>query len=274
MSMALVVGLAGTMLVICILLEQAGTMEKIGWRERGPGFAMNLVGSGATYLLTWPLAELWKGLGVPPLIQLPLWHYVAPLGWLGTAIHFLFLALFADFLAYWRHRFEHKVFWPIHAVHHSPRKLHAANDIGHPLQILYNILFISIPLSLVGIEGPVMPVALTLLMGAMSIMIHSPTRFHLGPLRRFVVDNRFHRIHHSLEKRHFDKNFGICFSCWDPLFGTAYDPKEEWPAVGLADTPPPRTVGDYLLLPFRKPDGDARGASATTPVPTVETQLQ
>jgi len=37
------------------------------------------------------------------------------------------------------------------------------------------------------------------------------------------------------------------------LFGTAYFPRaDEWPAVGLDDVPEPRTIADYLLMPFRK----------------------
>jgi len=269
-TMAIVVGLAALTLGACILVEQTALREPIAWRSRVPGIAMNLVGSAATFVLSWPIGLLWAKLGVPRLITLPVWDLLAPLGWLRTALHFLFLALLADFLAYWRHRFEHRVFWPIHSVHHSPAELHAANDIGHPLQVIYATLFITIPLSLVGVDGPAMPVALGLLIGAMSVMIHSPVRFHLGPLRRFVVDNRFHRIHHSLDEKHFDKNFGICFSCWDYLFGTAYDPKEEWPAVGLADVPAPRTIRDYLLIPFRstapaaepgRPDPQANEAS-------------
>ena len=82
--------------------------------------------------------------------------------------------------------------------------------------------------------------------------IHSPVDVHFGPLRKVLVDNRFHRIHHSIEPRHFGKNFGVTFSIWDRIFGTAYDPEPgEWPEVGLANVEPPRSVRDYLLLPFR-----------------------
>ena len=33
--------------------------------------------------------------------------------------------------------------------------------------------------------------------------IHSPIDVHFGRLRKVLVDNRFHRIHHSIEPRHF-----------------------------------------------------------------------
>jgi hypothetical protein len=40
---------------------------------------------------------------------------------------------------------------------------------------------------------------------------------------------------------------------WDDLFGTAYFPRaDEWPAVGLSDVAEPKTIADYLLMPFRR----------------------
>ena len=67
-----------------------------------------------------------------------------------------------------------------------------------------------------------------------------------------IGDNQFHRIHHSLEERHFNRNFGTITPLWDVLFGTACFPKAgEWPKVGLADVPEPKTLREYLLMPFR-----------------------
>jgi sterol desaturase/sphingolipid hydroxylase (fatty acid hydroxylase superfamily) len=107
-------------------------------------------------------------------------------------------------------------------------------------------------MSLIRIDGPATPVAVGFVLNLLTYYIHSPVDVHFGPLRKVLVDNRFHRIHHSVEPRHFDKNFGVCFSIWDRWFGTAYDPApDEWPQVGLAGVDPPRTIRDYLLLPFR-----------------------
>lgn len=266
-EVALAVGLSLLVMLCCVLIEQVGLRELISWRERMPGLAMNCVGTAGSFLLIWPLSKLWATLGIPNQIMLPVWRLFQPLGGLGQGLHFLFLVMLADLLAYWRHRAEHLIFWSIHSVHHSPRKLHAANDIAHPFAMFYNFLFISIPLSLVGVDGPVLPMSIGILVGMLSICIHSPVVMHAGPFQRFIVDNRFHRIHHSNEPRHFHKNFGTCFSCWDYLFGTAYTPGEEWPDVGLADVPAPRTIRDYLLLPFRPTklaldDREGRGNSS------------
>lgn len=107
---------------------------------------------------------------------------------------------------------------------------------------------------------------MSFILAILTYYIHSPIDVHFGPLRKLLVDNRFHRIHHSIEPRHFDKNFGICFSLWDRWFGTAYDPSpDEWPDGGLADIDSPRTIRDYLLLPFRKSPTQSQADRADQP---------
>ena len=245
----------GTSLILfaaVILIEHVGPIERYSMRARIPGLLMNFVGTILTIFMMYPIAKLWDALGIGPAITLPLWDWLEPLGMTGYLLQFVFLILVADFLAYWRHRAEHIWFWPIHAVHHCPRELHAANDIGHPLQAFFSLAFIGIPMSLIQVEGPTVPFVVGSFISMLSIYIHSPIELHFGGLRKVVVDNRYHRIHHSLEEKHFDKNFSICFSIWDYLFGTAYDPRDEWPEVGVADVPPPRTIGEYLRLPFSR----------------------
>lgn len=251
----LTVGLFTTavLLAACVATEHVAPIDRYSLRDRLPGATMQIAGAVLGSALIWPVQKLWDVLGLAPFIVLPLWDALQPLGAWAYAVHFLAFVVIADFLAYWRHRAEHsKWLWPVHAVHHAPTELHAANSIGHPLQGLFSFAFITIPMSLIQIPGPLLPLVVTLFVGFLALYIHSPTEIHFGKVARVVVDNRFHRIHHSLEPRHFDKNFGICFSAWDYLFGTAYTPEPgEWPAVGVAGIEAPRTVRDFLALPYR-----------------------
>ena len=252
-------------LIAVIAMEHLGPRERYTLRDRLPGFLMNAIGTFLSLALVWPLNWAWFELGVPPLLMIPLSQWVGPLGFTGKIIQILVLVAAADFLIYWRHRAEHAWFWPIHLVHHAPRELHAANDIGHPLQIIISFVFVTVPLSLIQLDGPATPAAVGAIVGIANMLIHSPVEWHLGPLRKIIVDNRFHRIHHSLEERHFDKNFGICFSLWDWMFGTAYEPGEEWPAVGVDQVKAPITLWEFLALPlasFR--DRRARQSSPAT----------
>ena len=244
-----------------IAIEQLGPVERYSLRDRVPGLIMNIVSSILTVGLIWPLGWLWREIGIAPAIVVPLWQWLEPLGESGFAIQVVVLIAVADFLAYWRHRAEHAWFWRVHVVHHAPRELHAANSIGHPLQTLFSFAFITVPLSLFQIDGPATPFVVGSFVTLLAIYIHSPTGLHFGPLRKVVVDNRFHRIHHSLEERHFDKNFGICLSIWDHMFGTAYDPRDEWPAVGVAGVKAPQTVADFLKLPFVSTGGGGESGS-------------
>lgn len=235
---------------LCVAMEQIAVIERFTLRQRIPGIVLQAVQIVLGAMVIWPLQQAWKAIGLSPMI-VPLFEWLRPVPF-GTAVYFLVLFLVSDFLIYWRHRAEHLWFWPIHAVHHAPRELHAANDFGHPLQAIPNFLIVSLPLSLVQMQGPGTPFALGLLTSALMMYLHSPIDFHFGPLRRVIADNRFHRIHHSLDPRHFDRNFSVGLSIWDALFGTAWWPaRDEWPAVGVAEIAAPRTIPDFLLIPFR-----------------------
>ncbi|WP_395623899.1 sterol desaturase family protein [Sphingomonas daechungensis] len=247
------------LLATCVAIEYLGPIERYSLRDRLPGIIINCVGGALTFALIWPVKWVWSAMGVAPFITIPLWDWLEPLGDAGLAIQAAVLVVVADFLAYWRHRAEHSWFWRVHVVHHAPRELHAANSIGHPIQALFSFAFIAVPMSLIQISGPTIPFVVGAVVSLLALYIHSPTAVNFGAARRIVVDNRFHRIHHSLEERHFDKNFGICFSIWDYMFGTAYEPGEEWPEVGVAGVRSPMTLTDYLKLPFLP---EAAGSSA------------
>lgn len=251
--------LAAIIIAVCVLIECFSPIERYSLRDRLPGFAMNMVQVPLAMIVAWPLWNLWFSLGIDNVAVIPLAAWLSPLGGLGFSIQVLVLIAAADFLAYWRHRAEHKLFWRIHMVHHSPTEIHAANSLGHPLQTWYQIVCVSIPMTVVEIESAAVPGTVIFIVHVLAFYIHSPIDVHFGPLRKLFVDNRFHRLHHSIEERHFDKNFGICFSIWDRMFGTALDPGiDEWPKVGLVGVDPPRTIGDYLLMPFRLTPSEMR----------------
>lgn len=236
---------------LCVAIEYVSPRGRYSLRDRIPGALMQVVGTTLMISLYFPLNKLWGALGITPRVEVPLWSWLSPLGLVGYLLQFIAVLMTIDFLRYWRHRAEHKWFWSIHAVHHAPRELHATNSLGHPLQAIPEFLIVVIPLSFFQFAGPTTPIAVNLVASLLTVYIHCASDFHFGPLRQAVVDNRFHRIHHSVEAHHIDKNFGICFSLWDRLFGTAYWPKpEEWPEVGI-DEAPPMTVREFLAYPFR-----------------------
>lgn len=222
--------------------------QSIGARVQGLLFW--IVWIPVTDLVLRALGGLWAMLGVTPLVTLPL----AFTGWgmLAAILSPIAGAIVGDFFFYWMHRAQHRWFWRYHAVHHSIRELSAINCYHHISEPIVTTAIVIVPTSLiVSHTVPATPVIGILIM-LQSVFIHSSSRLHFGPLRMLFADNRYHRIHHSVEERHFDRNFGAFTTLWDRLFGTAHFPApHEWPATGLAEVDTPRTVREWLDLPYR-----------------------
>ncbi len=228
-------------LLLVVALEIASPRMKVPMRERFPG-ALYLAALPVMVIgVSWPLRTVWARLGIEPLFSVRSLH---------PAVGFIAALLILDFFRYWEHRTEHRWWWRVHSLHHSQSSVHAASVYAHPLIAIPEFFVIAIPLSFIDI-GVAGFFFLGLAVIFQDFVIHSPLRVHFGPLRRVFVDNRFHRIHHSLEERHFGKNFGLMFTLWDQLFGTAYFPaSDEWPATGVEGMKSPRTIGDILLHPL------------------------
>jgi sterol desaturase/sphingolipid hydroxylase (fatty acid hydroxylase superfamily) len=157
--------------------------------------------------------------------------------------------LIADFLYYWMHRAQHSIpwLWRIHAVHHSIEKMGAGSGFHHLIEAPLRALLVAAPTTII-FGGKAGAVA-----GFFVVMhgyyVHTTTRLGFGRFAWLVCDNRVHRIHHSREPRHFDKNFGVLTLVWDKLFGTAYMPQaDEWPDVGLDEKREPRSIREWVSL--------------------------
>lgn len=235
-----------TVLEIAVPTER----QSVGGRLRSLGYwAVYLAATVVTYRLA---GVLLSRIGIAPLFTIHLGRALAWTGWAALVLAPFAATVFADLLGYWFHRAQHRFFWRWHAVHHSVRELNALSSYHHVSEAAFRVLLLTVPMSILTADaGPVLP-AIAFALSLQQTYLHSPTKANFGWLRVFVADNRYHRIHHSLEARHFDRNFAVVTPLWDYLFGTAYWPaKDEWPAVGLAEVDEPRTVREYLDLPLR-----------------------
>lgn len=258
-------GLIGWLVVAAILtaFELLNARERVTLRQRVSGMAFWAVSIPLSATLVAGFSAVVTMFDIRPLMTLPVFAAVAWAGPLAALLAVVIAAMVHDFFFYWFHRIQHRWLWRYHAVHHSIRDLSAVNSYHHISETLIGLVLLTIPTSLIVSDvGPALPFV-NLVLWLHVVWIHSPTRFHFGPLGKLFVDNRFHRIHHSLEERHFDRNFGAFTTIWDRLFGTAYLPRaDEWPAVGLAEVDQPRNLTQWLDLPKRY-----RAATATATAP-------
>ncbi|KQN26469.1 hypothetical protein ASE86_10210 [Sphingomonas sp. Leaf33] len=249
-------------------VEIALPRERHSLGGRGAGLVFWAIWLAFSAVVYAAFRAMWSRLGIPPLVTLP-----TGLHWAGVASIIaapILGAVVYDFFFYWCHRIQHRWLWKYHAVHHSIRELSSVNAYHHISEPVVQMLLITVPMSLIAQDaGPAVP-AMMALLHLHLMFIHAPTRAHLGPLGRWVVDNRFHRIHHSLDTRHFDRNFGAFTTVWDRVFGTAWMPERgEWPATGIAEVDQPRTLRDWVMLPADYDAAVAQGRGT----PVAETNV-
>lgn len=253
---AVVIATGASLLKVSPAWLAFSALERLGpvWGKR-PSWSAQI--KGALFQL------LGTSLGAIPVFLL--WHWVPfRLQPLFPALAFPLALLIGDFFHYWQHRFEHRFAWRFHAIHHAARDLAGTSNFTHFTHGLMMQIVYSIPVAVLCRDPLAIP-AVSLVLYIDATFVHSPTKLTIGPLWRLFCDNRFHRIHHSAEPRHFEKNFGAFFPFWDVIFGTAYWPaKDEWPETGISDHGEIETVRDFLFLPFRR-----RGVRVDTPEPAI-----
>jgi sterol desaturase/sphingolipid hydroxylase (fatty acid hydroxylase superfamily) len=158
-------------------------------------------------------------------------------GFWPPAVGLAFGLLFADFLKWFHHWLRHKVplFWVFHAVHHSQRQMNMFTDLRvHLVEYVVALPIVAIPLFMLGLTD-VTVIWVLILMEAYSRIYHANIRSDFGVLRHVLVTPQSHRIHHSADPRHHDKNFAVIFSFWDRLMGTQWHDHTEYPETGILD---------------------------------------
>jgi sterol desaturase/sphingolipid hydroxylase (fatty acid hydroxylase superfamily) len=168
---------------------------------------------------------------------------------LGAAIY----VCAADFLEYAFHRLEHAVplFWRIHSLHHSDPCMNVSTANRHHWGApLIKVLLVT-PVAALLLRPTGAQVVCYNLVSLWGLVIHLNVDFHLGPLNRVLNSPNAHRIHHSVEPEHYDRNFGNILSVWDVLAGTYFEPQRAAaPATGLSGRP--RRIGEALVWPLLK----------------------
>jgi sterol desaturase/sphingolipid hydroxylase (fatty acid hydroxylase superfamily) len=179
---------------------------------------------------------------------------IQPLLSAPVAVRILLYLLLLDFANYWIHRAEHSVpaLWAFHQVHHSQEHLSIMSTYrNHPLDMwLRGFVGPTLTMILVGLP-PHIWLWLTLLWDVTLNLSHLEVGWTYGPLGQLVVSPVYHAIHHSVESRHMNRNFGANLVVWDRLFGTRDAGLERPAAVGLPGWTLRNSVLLHLWEPFR-----------------------
>jgi len=200
----------------------------------------------AQFALGFALAHSWRG-----LIALGRLEH----GSLLRAIALAFpIVLMRDFFYYWFHRLQHwsKWFWAQHALHHSDEYVNATTSIRHQwLEMPLTAIFVYWPLAFL-FDAPALTYGIAAsLISWIGLANHVNIRIGLGRFGWLISCPQTHRIHHSKQPEHTDKNFAVNFPIGDVLFGTYYEAKNgEYPPTGLSSGERVTSTWRALLLPF------------------------
>lgn len=172
----------------------------------------------------------------------------------GSALAVLVSTFILDFFYYWFHRAFHgsRILWQMHLLHHSDENMNMLTaQRGHIFEGLFAPIFITIPMAAL-FRLPAVEIAVLSLVPQMyQFLAHANIRLGYGPLWWLIISPDYHRIHHSIEREHMDRNFTNWFPIWDILFGTVYVPKKgERPKTGVAGVEV-KTLAEAYFLPLR-----------------------
>ncbi|MBC7284010.1 sterol desaturase family protein [Hoeflea sp.] len=144
---------------------------------------------------------------------------VAP--WVAIVVSILLL----DLAIYLQHVMFHAVpgLWRLHRMHHADLDFDATTGLRfHPVEILISM---GIKLAVVAALGPpaVAVLLFEVILNATALFNHANINLPRPVdrvLRLFVVTPDMHRVHHSIDPRETNSNYGFNLPWWDRLLGT------------------------------------------------------
>lgn len=191
-----------------------------------------------------------RGWGLLNYLDLPDW------------IELLGAVVFLDLMVYIQHVLTHMIplFWRFHVVHHSDLDLDVSSGLRfHPVEIVASAVY-KMGLILALGPAPVAVIVFEVILNGMALFSHSNIKLPEGldnVLRLMIVTPDMHRIHHSVEMRETNSNYGFNLSIWDRMLGTyIHSATRSQPeiviGVGAYRKPEEVALLNLLLMPFRK----------------------
>ncbi len=143
-----------------------------------------------------------------------------PLGWLLALI-------FYDFCYYWLHRMGHEcaILWAAHVVHHQSQDYNLSTALRQTSTgFLFGWIFY-LPMALAGVPPEVFAVV-ALIDLLYQFWVHTEHIGKLGWFDRVFCSPSNHRVHHAINDRYLDRNYGGILVIWDRIFGSFQEEDE------------------------------------------------
>lgn len=145
--------------------------------------------------------------------------------WVGALIGY-------DFCYYWLHRGGHRVavLWAAHVVHHQSEDYNLSTALRQTSSgWLFGWIFY-LPLAVAGVP-PLVFGTVALIDLLYQFWVHTQQVGRLGWFDRWFCSPSNHRVHHAVNDRYVDRNYGGILILWDRLFGSFEDEDAAEPVV-------------------------------------------
>jgi sterol desaturase/sphingolipid hydroxylase (fatty acid hydroxylase superfamily) len=173
---------------------------------------------------------------------------------LSPAWQLVSLILVSEIVGYWGHRWLHTndVLWRFHSIHHSQTKLNVMTNYRfHFVDETFRRVLMFVPALIFGYHVDVW-LGADLIMAWLLLLQHSEWDWDYGRLGWVFVSPVFHRRHHSTDAVLNHRNYGMLFTFWDDLFGTAERLCPAPTQYGLVGERVPESFFAQQLWPFRR----------------------
>ena len=179
--------------------------------------AMNSIGLGIISQLVDLFAKLFT-LWLYALVfeHASLWQLSAKDAWVWVVGLVLY-----DFCYYWHHRLGHTValFWAAHVVHHQSEDYNLSTALRQTGSGWVGGWLFYLPMAVLGFPPLVFGVV-ALVDLLYQYWVHTQHIGKLGWFDRWFCAPSNHRVHHAVNDKYLDKNYGGIFIVWDRLFGS------------------------------------------------------
>ena len=146
--------------------------------------------------------------------------------------------LFYDLCYYWHHRLGHRcaLFWAAHVVHHQSEDYNLSTALRQTSSgFLFGWVFY-LPMAIAGFP-PLVFAVVALIDLLYQYWVHTQQIGRLGWFEHWFCAPSNHRVHHAVNDRYLDRNYGGILIVWDRLFGSYAEEDDREPIVYGTRTP-------------------------------------
>ena len=137
-----------------------------------------------------------------------------------------------DLAYYWLHRLGHTcaLFWAAHVVHHQSEDYNLSTALRQTSSGWIAGWLFYLPLAVLGIP-PLVFAVVALVDLLYQYWVHTQQIGRMGWFDRWFCAPSNHRVHHAVNDRYVDRNFGGILIVWDRIFGTHVPEDDAEPCV-------------------------------------------